>query len=170
MAVLSPTFNRGMRSLTASVELESAPEEVFSLLCSVEKWPVWLSFLRTARRVEFGKPIELGSEVILRPGVPSAEREEEEQLYEVDQFISNHCLSLVGAYSARRRVDFRVERKTARSKLHVRVTYPSYHGRLVSFFEWWRRGRKLFAQLDTAMTNFKGLVEYRRNDAVLADL
>ncbi|MHB8432364.1 MAG: SRPBCC family protein [Candidatus Tyrphobacter sp.] len=166
MSILSPTFGRGMRSLTASVDLESPPEDVFSLLCSVEKWPVWLSFLRSARRVDSGEPIALGSEVVVRSTVPG----EEEQLYEVDQFISNHHLSLVGAFSVRRRVEFRVERKTAISRLHVRLSYPVYHGRFFSGVRWWRRGRRLLSQLQGAMTNFKGLVEYRRNGAVLADL
>jgi uncharacterized membrane protein len=166
MSSLSPTFDRGTRSLSASVDLESPAEDVFSLLCSVEKWPVWLSFLRSARRVEYGEPIGLGSEVVLRTQIPG----EEEQLYEVDQFISNHHLSLVGAYSVRRRVEFRVERKTSRSRLHVRLSYPAYHGRVAALLDWWRRGRRILAQLQVALTHFKGLVEYRRNDAALADL
>lgn len=155
-----------MRSLTASVDLDSPAEDVFTLLCSVEKWPVWLPFLRSARRVEYSEPIGLGSEVVLRSEAPG----EEEQLYEVDQFITNHHLSLVGAYSVRRRVEFRVERKTSRSRLHVRLSYPSYHGRFGALLEWWRRGRRRLAQLQAALSNFKGLVEYRRNDAALADL
>lgn len=166
MSTLSPTFDRGMRSLTASVDLESPAEDVFSLLCSIEKWPVWLSFLRSARRVDYGEPIGIGSEVVLRSEVPG----EEEQLYEVDQYITNHHLSLVGAYSVRRRVEFRVERKTSRSRLHMRLSYPAYHGRLAAVVEWWHRGRKRFWQLQGALTNFKGLVEYRRNEAALADL
>ena len=166
MSILSPTFDRGTRSLNASVDLESPAEDVFSLLCSVEKWPVWLPFLRSARRVEYSEPIGLGSEVVLRSEVPG----EEELLYEVDQYITNHHLSLVGAYSVRRRVDFRVERKTSLSRLHVRLSYPAYHGRAAAALEWWRRGRKRLGQLKGAMTNFKGLVEYRRNDEALADL
>ncbi len=166
MASISPTFDRGTRSLTASVDLESPVEDVFTLLCSVEKWPVWLSFLRSARRVECDQPIGLGSEVVLRTQVPG----EEEQLFEVDQFITNHHLSFVGAYSVRRRVDFRVERKTSLSRLHMRLSYPAYHGRFAALLDWWRRGRRMLAQLQVALTNFKGLVEYRRNDAALADL
>lgn len=166
MSSLSPTFDRGTRSLTASVDLESPAEDVFSLLCSVEKWPVWLSFLRSARRAEYGQPLAIGSEVVLRTQIPG----EEEQIYEVDQFITNHHLSLVGAFSVRRRVEFRVERKTSRSRLHVRLSYPAYHGRLAAVVEWWRRGRRMLKQLQLALSNFKGLVEYRRNDPALADL
>jgi hypothetical protein len=166
MSILSPAVDRGTRSLTASVDLESPAEDVFTLLCSVEKWPVWLLFLHSARRVEYNEPIGLGSDVVLRSEVAG----EAEQLYEVDQFITNHHLSLVGAYSVRRRVEFRIERKTTLSRLHVRVSYPAYHGRVGGMLEWWRRGRRVLRQLQSAMTNFKGLVEYRRGDPVLADL
>jgi hypothetical protein len=155
-----------MQTLNASVDLESEPEAVFSLLCSIEKWPVWLSFLRSARRVESNAPLGLGSEIVLRSEIPG----EAEELYEVDQFIANHHLSLVGAYSVRRRVEFRVERKTSRSRLHVRVCYPQYHGKVVALIDTWRRGRKMLTQLQSALVNFKGLVEYRRQDAALADL
>jgi hypothetical protein len=167
MSVAMPVLDRkGTQTLSASVDLDSEPEAVFSLLCSIEKWPVWLSFLHSARRLESNAPLGLGSEVMLRSAVPG----ETEQLYEVDQFITNYHLSLVGAYSVRRRVEFRVERKTTRSRLHARLCYPSYHGKIGGAIDGWRRGRKLFAQLQSAMTNFKGLVEYRRHDPVLADL
>ncbi|MGH7737863.1 MAG: hypothetical protein ACREMP_08370 [Candidatus Tyrphobacter sp.] len=166
MQPVSPVLDRGTRSFNASVDLESSAEDVFSLLCSIEKWPVWMPLVRSASRVTHGEPIALGSEIVLRSQTPG----EGEELYEVDQFITNHHLSLVGAYSIRRRVEFRVEQKMTRSRLHVRLCYPAYHGRIVALLEWWRRGRKRFAQLQGAMTNFKGLVEYRRNDPVLADL
>lgn len=155
----------GLRSLSASLDVESSAEEAFALLCAVEKWPVWLSFVRSAR-LSVPTPIGLGSEMILRSSLPG----EEEQLYEVDGFITNYHLSLVGAYSVRRRLDFRVERRTSRSKIHVRLAYPAYHGRLGAMFDQWKRGRRLATALDDALVHFKGLVEYRRDDPVLADL
>jgi uncharacterized membrane protein len=167
MSAAAPTLDGARtQSVSASVDLETEPEAVFSLLCSVEKWPVWLPFLRSARRVEPNVPLALGSDVVLRSDIPG----EPEELYEVDQYITNHHLSLVGAYSVRRRFEFRVERKTSRSRLHVRLCYPSYHGRLAAVVDNWRHGRRLLAQLQNAMTNFKGLVEYRRNDPALGDL
>jgi hypothetical protein len=167
MSVANPALgSTSTQSLTASVDLDTEPEKVFTLLCSVEKWPVWLPFLRSARRVESAEPFGLGSDVVLRSEIS----EEPEELYEVDQFLTNHHLSLVGAYSVRRRFEFRVERKSSCSRLQVRLCCPSYHGRLVSLLNGWRRGRKLQPQLEHAMANFKSLVEYRRDDAALADL
>jgi hypothetical protein len=164
MAVVAGLPERpGLRSLSASVDVESSAEEAFDLLCAVEKWPVWLSFLRSARLASAHEPLALGSEVIVRSGLPG----DEEQLYEVDAYIRNFHLSLVGAYSVRRRLDFRIERKTSRSKVHVRLTYPAYHGRIGAWFDQMRRGRRLAAALDDALVHFKGLVEYRRDEPVL---
>ncbi len=155
----------GLRSFSASLDIESPVDTAFALLCAIEKWPVWLSFLRSARAVDPALPLRAGSEVIVRSTLPG----DEEQLYEVDQFITNYHLSLVGAYSVRRRIDFRLEQKTSRAKLHVRFTYPAYGGRLGAALDQWRHGRRLERVLDDALTHFKGLVEYRSDDAVLAD-
>lgn len=155
-----------MAALSASLDLESPAEEAFALLCAVEKWPVWLSFLRSARLADPAAPLGMGSDVVVRSSLPG----EAEELYEVDAFISNFHLSLVGAYSVRRRLDFRVERRSDRSKVHVRLTYPAYHGRIGAAIDRWRRGRRLEAALEDALVHFKGLVEYRRDDPILADL
>ncbi|MGB8520185.1 MAG: hypothetical protein WCD38_08470, partial [Candidatus Tumulicola sp.] len=117
MAVASDPYTiSGRRPLYASLEVDSSAEEAFGLLCAVEKWPVWLSFLRSARLVHSKQPIGVGSEVVIRSSVSG----EEEQLYEVDAFMTNYHLSLVGAYSVRRRLDFRIERRTSCARVHVR--------------------------------------------------
>lgn len=166
MAVVSDLAAPTGRWLSASLDVETAAEEAFALLCAVEKWPVWLSFLRSARLNESRGKVELGSEVVVRSSLPG----EEEQLYEIDAFVPNYRLSLVGAYSLRRRLEFRIERKTTRSRVHVRLSYPAYHGKLGELLDAWRHRRRLSAALNDALVHFKGLVEYRRNDPVLADL
>lgn len=167
MAVVTGVPERpGLRSFSASVEVETSAEEAFALLCAVEKWPVWLSFLRSSRLGNPASPLALGSEVIVRSSLPG----DEEQIYEVDAFIANYHLSLVGAYSVRRRLDFRIEQKTSRAKVHVRFSYPAYHGRIGALVDHWRHGRRFSAALDDALVHFKGLVEYRRDEPALADL
>jgi uncharacterized membrane protein len=166
MAVVAgPSERPGLRSLSASVDVESSAADAFAFLCAIEKWPVWLSFLRSARLADPSGGLQPGSEVVVRSLLPG----EEEQLYEVDGFITNYHLSLVGAYSVRRRLDFRIEQKTARSKVHVRLCYPAYHGRLGALLDRLRRGRRLASALDDALVHFKGLVEYRDGTA-LAEL
>jgi hypothetical protein len=163
--IADSTVTNGLQTHAASLELDSCAEDAFALLCAVEKWPVWLSFLRSARRRDAAGQLAIGSEVVIRSSLPG----EEEQLFEVDDFIANYRLSLVGAFSLRRRFDFRIERKTSRSKLHLRLAYPAYHGRIGGLLDRWQRGRKLAGALDDSLLHFKGLVEYQRDAAVLAD-
>jgi len=156
----------GIRTLSAAVDIQTAAEAAFSLLCAVEKWPVWLSFLRSAELIEAGEPLGIGSEVRVRSSVPG----DPEQLFEIDHFITNYQLSLVGAFSVRRRMDFRLERKTTRCKLHARLEYPAYGGRLAVLYDGLRQGRKLGVQLEESLVHFKHLVEYDNSkDALLDD-
>lgn len=165
MILSDAAIARGSQSHSASLDLDCSAEEAFTLLCAVEKWPVWLSFLRSARRANADRNLEIGSEVVLRSWLPG----DEEELYEVDGLIANYRLSLVGAYSVRRRLEFRIERKTACSKLHVHLSYPAYHGRLGTLLDRWQRRRRVANALDDSLIHFKGLVEYKRDDPVLAD-
>jgi uncharacterized membrane protein len=164
MAIAETPFVAGLQSHSASLELNTSVEQAFSLLREVEKWPVWLSFLRSARR-QHDEPLGIGSEVIVRSWLPG----EAEQLFEVEALIPNYRLALVGAFSMRRRLDFRIEQRSTCAKLHLQVTYPAYHGRVGGILDRWQRGRRLCTALDDSLLHFKGLVEYDRDAAVLAD-
>ncbi len=157
----------GTRSLSASTDVEAGAEKAFSLLCAVEKWPVWLSFLRSAELKDPHVPLRAGSEIVVRSAVPG----ESEQLFEVEHFISNHQLSLVGAYSVRRRMEFRLERKTKRCKLHLRLQYPAYGGKLAMLYDAVGSARKLATHLEESAVHFKHLAEYNGSskDDLLAD-
>jgi uncharacterized membrane protein len=156
MAIVTDAFARpGLRSYSASLDIESPVEDAFALLCAVEKWPVWLPFLRSATLAEPASPLAMGTEIVVRSSLPG----DEEQRFEVDQFISNFHISLVGLYSVRRRLDFRIERKTARARLHVKLSYPAYGGRFGALMDAWKHGRRLERGLDDALVHFKGMVE-----------
>ncbi len=164
MAIADDVFTPGLPTHGSSLDVDCSAEDAFALLCAVEKWPVWLSFLRSARRA-CSEPLDLGSEVIIRSALPG----NEEELYEVDGLVANYRLSLVGAYSVRRRIDFRIERRTSCTRIHMRLAYPAYHGRFGLLLDRWQRGRRLASALDDSLIHFKGLVEYRRDAPVLAD-
>ena len=153
------------RALHRSQDVASPARTAFDLICEVEKWPVWLSFLRSARRVEPGEPVGLGSEVAIRSNLPG----EDEELFEVDRFIPGHQLSLVGAFSVRRRIDIRIEQKSARSKLVVRVDYPTYGGILGALVDRFTRRRKLDIALNDSLIHFKGLCEFDQSPDVILD-
>ncbi len=168
MAILREAVPRhGVRALSACVDVQTDAETAFALLCAVEKWPVWLSFLRSAQPAESNGSLEPGSEIVLRSAIPG----EHEQLFEVEHFITNYQLSLVGAYSTRRRIDFRLERKTTRCKLTVKVEYPAYGGKMALMYDAVGNGRKLATQLEESVVHFKHLAEYDNTpkDELLAD-
>ena len=154
------------RALHRAQDVSSPAQTAFDLVCEVEKWPVWLSFLRSARRVDPDEPLGLGSEVAIRSNMPG----NDEELFEVDRFIPGHQLSLVGAYSVRRRIDIRIEQKSERSKLVIRVDYPTYGGFLGSLYDRLTRRRKLDVALNDSLIHFKGLCEFEHGpDCLLED-
>src|SRR6202171_2838444 len=166
MAMPSVSLDRpSPRALHRSQDVASPARTAFDLVCEVEKWPVWLSFMRSARRVEPGDPIALGSEVAIRSNIPG----EDEELFEIDRFIPGHQLSLVGAYSVRRRIDIRIEHMSELTKLVVRVDYPTYGGVLGALFDRLTRRRKLDIALNDSLIHFKGLVEYDQEPGGILD-
>jgi uncharacterized membrane protein len=167
MALPSITLDRpSPRALHRSQDVASPARTAFDLVCEVEKWPVWLSFVRSARLVNPDRPFGLGSEVAIHADVLGAD----EELFEVERFLPGHQLSLVGAFSIRRRIDIRIESKTERSKVVVRVDYPTYGGMFGKLIDRFTRRRKLDRALNDSLVHFKGLCEYdRAPDALLAD-
>jgi hypothetical protein len=154
------------RALHRSEDLAAPGRTAFDLLCEVEKWPVWFSILRSARRLDAGAPLALGSEVAIRADLPG----DDEELFEVDRFIPGFQLSLVGAYSCRRRIDIRIEQKSERSKVVLRVDYPTYGGLLGHLVDRLTRRRKLEVALGDSLVHFKGLCEFDRDPgAMLVD-
>jgi uncharacterized membrane protein len=160
----APQPSTAGRALYRSQDTAASPKIAFAMICEVNKWPVWLSFLRSARRVDDG-PFGIGSEVAIRGTIPGAD----EELYEVDKFLDGHVLSLVGAYSVRRRIDFRIEGKSDRSKVVVRLDYPSYGGLLGALYDRMTARRRLAAALGDSLVHFKGLVEFSGPDEALVD-
>jgi len=153
------------QAIHRSLDVATPAPTAFARICDVESWPVWLAFLIAARRLDPERPLELGSEIGIRSQIPG----EEEELFEVDRFIPGHHVSLVGAYSCRRRLDLRVEQKSERSRIVVRLDYPTYGGALASLLDRLTLRRRLDSALADSLTHFKGLVEYDKDAGVLAD-
>jgi len=152
-------------AIVRSVDLAAAPDAAFARLCEVEKWPVWLSIIRHARIVD-RTALGVGAEVAVASAIPGAA----EELYEVDYFIPRHRLSLVGAFSVRRRIDLRVERRRDRCRVVVGVDYPTFGGSAVAFVDRITARRRLASDLDRSLVYLKGLVEFTdRPDGTLSD-
>jgi len=165
MALPQASFDRpASRGIHRTQDVATSAEAAFSLICEVEKWPVWLSFLRSASRLDAGD-LRVGSDIAIRSTIPG----DEEELFEVDQYIEGYMLSLVGAYSMRRRIDLRVERKTERAKIVARLDYPTYGGVVGELVDRLTRRRRLDVALADSLVHFKGLVEFDRAGDVILD-
>jgi uncharacterized membrane protein len=166
MAVPAYNFDRpSARAIHRAQDVASPAATAFARICEVEKWPVWLSFLRSSRLTEPHLAFGEGSEVAIRSNLPG----DDEELFEVDRFIDGYHVSLVGAFSCRLRLDFRVEQKSERSKVVVRVDYPTYGGAVAALVDRFTRRRKLDLALGDSLLHFKGLVEFEHEDGILAD-
>ncbi len=69
----------------------------------------------------------------------------------------------------RRRFEFRIETAHVVLEAARELAYPAYHGRLGTFLDRWQRGRRVASALDDSLVHFKGLVEYKRDEPILAD-
>ncbi len=165
MVAAADALGQSPGALVRSLDIATTAEIAFAHLCEIEKWPVWLSFLKSAQRLD-GGTLGVGSEVSLRSAIPG----DPEQLFEVDRFMQNHMLSLVGAYSIRRRIEFRLERKSAIVRLAVRIDYPAYGGTLGALYDRMTTRRRLEAALGDSLVHLKGLAEFGgSNGAPLED-
>ncbi|HEV3158001.1 MAG TPA: SRPBCC family protein [Candidatus Baltobacteraceae bacterium] len=155
------------QALIGSHHLAVPASAVFDLISEVEKWPVWFSLLTSVRIAEPGLRLDLGTELLIRSRIPG----EDEQIFEVDQYRKDRLLSLVGAYSLRRRIEFRIEPRDEFSSLQIRLDYPVYGGVVGQFFDQLTARRRLTAQLKDSLIHFTGLVEYNEHsDGSLRDL
>src|ERR1700685_3278955 len=67
MAVPSVALDRPSgRAILRPQDVASPAATAFARICEVEKWPVWLSFLRSARLTETHLPFGAGREVANR--------------------------------------------------------------------------------------------------------
>ncbi|TAM91996.1 hypothetical protein EPN42_02035 [bacterium] len=150
----------------ASEEIVSDAGAAFALLCEVEKWPVWLSLVRSVRRLDGDHALCLGSEVAIQaPLLGSGE-----EIFVVERFLQGHLLRIESAFSCRRSWEFRIERKGERARLAVALAYPTYGGWLGAQLDRLARRRKAESELWASVVHFKGLVEFENHpDRVLAD-
>lgn len=166
MAIHTLAYDRpSAQAIHRSLDVATPAATAFARICEVEKWPVWFSILKSARRIDESLPFALGSEIAIRSQIQG----EDEELFEVDRFIPGHQVSLVGAFSCRRRIDVRVEQKSERSKIVVRLDYPTYGGALAALMDRLTHRRRLEAALGDSLVHFKGLVEFERPDGTLDD-
>jgi len=148
-------------------DLDVPAEIAFDLICAVEKWPVWLSLIDHARPADYTPRVALGSDIVLR----STRLRLDDHIFEVADLVAPHRLTIVDAFSERRRLEFRIEQRGERSRMTLRIGYPTYGGAIGRAYDRLFVKRNLETALAHALVHFKSLVEYeQRPEAMLGDL
>ena len=142
--------------LVATEELHVSAEIAFARICSIKTWPVWLSFVKRAELEDPGNTLTHQSDIVLLSELFDGK----EEVFEVEELIEPYLLTLVGAFSCRRRIQFRVERKDDISRLIVKIAYPSYGNLIGRYTERFMFRRKMQTVLTESLQTFKGLVEH----------
>ncbi len=155
MIASQPALHMGSQ-LVATEELTVSPEIAFSRICSISTWPVWLSFVRRAELNDRTSELTHSSDVLLASDLS----EGAEEVFEVEELIKPYLLTLVGAFSCRRRIQFRIEAKNKLAKVIVKIAYPRRGGLFYKPFDGFMQRRKLNAALVHSLQTFKGLVEH----------
>jgi hypothetical protein len=143
----------GAGRIVSTQDLDVPSERAFALLCDIERWPVWMPFVRSARFAGASTSLGPGAELV----VDAAILGDDDGLYEVEHFIAGHVLSLVGVYSVRRRIDFRIEGLGLHCRLVARLDYPAYGGIVGNLLDQITARPRLSRDLAAALLHFKGL-------------
>ena len=142
--------------LVATEELNVSADIAFSRICAVQTWPVWLSFVKRAELEDRTSLLTHDSDILLLSDLFDGK----EEVFEVEELIEPYLLTLVGAFSCRRRIQFRVESKNEISRVIVKIAYPTYGGIVRKYTDRLMFRRKLHTALAQSLQTFKGLVEH----------
>jgi hypothetical protein len=143
-------------SLVASEKLNVSADIAFSRICSIQTWPVWLSFVKRAELDGYPGVLTTSSDILLASDLSDGK----EEVFEVEELIEPYLLTLVGAFSCRRRIQFRVESQDDVSKVIVKIAYVTHGGLLQKYADYLTSRRKLHSALVQSLQTFKALVEH----------
>ena len=137
------------------VDVAVPVESVFAFVTDIARWPVWISSVVCAEHPQ-SRPAALDEEFLL---CLSAGRKRWHETFEVKRFVRNAFLSLEGAYSAARRIDFRFEQRGAMTRVGCSMGYPLFGGFVSACIDRAFRRRRVRHELRDSLTRLKGLLE-----------
>ena len=147
------------------VDVAVPVENVFSFVTDISRWPVWISSIVSAQHPE-SKPVALDEELLL---CMHAGKKRWHEHFEVTRFVRNAFLSLEGAYSAARRIDFRFEQRGKHTRVACAIGYPLFGGVVARLLDGMSRRRRVSRELRDSLSRLKGLLEERVESASIDD-
>ena len=147
------------------VDVAMPVESVFSFVTDVSRWPVWIPSVVCAQQPE-SLPIALDEELLL---CLHAGRKRWHETFEVTRLVQNAFLSLEGAYSAARRIDFRFEQRGRQTRVACTMGYPLFGGFVTRWIDSISRRRRVRRELRDSLMRLKGLLEERVESRTFGD-
>jgi hypothetical protein len=136
-------------------DIRAPAEAVFAYVCDLDRWPAWFGPIVSAVCEDRG-PLGVG----VRVGLCLADgRRRRQENFEVTRFIRHAFLSLEAAYSAARRIDFRVERRGGWTRLGCAVGYPVFGGALPALYHQAVGRRRLRRSLHESLVRIRHIIE-----------
>lgn len=142
-------------TVSCQSDIRAPAEAVFASVCDLERWPAWFGPVVSAV-CEDARPLGVGARVCLCLADGRRRRQEE---FEVTRFIRNAFLSLEAAYSAARRIDFRVERRGSSTRLGCMVGYPVFGGAVPALYHHAVGRRRLRRAVHESLVRIRHIIE-----------
>jgi hypothetical protein len=144
----------------------SAPADIaFACVTDVGRWPVWFSSVVCAQHPDC-LPVALGEELSI---CLQAGKRRWRETFEVTRFVPSAFLSIEGAFSAARRIDFRFEQRGRSTRIACAIGYPVFGGLFGSLLDAAFKRRRVRADLRESLLRLKGLLEERVETIAVGD-
>jgi hypothetical protein len=140
-------------------------ERAFACIADISRWPVWFNSVVCAQHPE-SLPVAMGEELLLC--LHSGRRRWQEN-FEVTRFVPPAFLSLEGAFSAARRIDFRFIQRPTITRIACTIGYPVFGGFLSTLADAAFKRRRVRADLRESLLRLKGMLEEQAESYTLGD-
>lgn len=146
------------------VDIAAPAERAFDFVADISRWPVWFSPVVSAQHPE-SLPVALDEELLL---CLHCGRRRWHESFEVTRFVRNAFLSLEGAFSAARRIDFRFEQRAAHTRIACTIGYPVF-GIVPAIVDAAIGRHRVKRELRDSLAHLKGLLEHQVEPGMAGD-
>jgi uncharacterized membrane protein len=142
---------------TDHIDVAVPADRVYGFAVDISRWPLWFSPVVCAQHPD-GCDLAVNQELLL---CLHAGRRRWQERFEVTRLVSNAFLSLEGAYSAARRIDFRFEQRGAQTRVACSIGYRVFGGALAGMLDAVFRRPRVRNEVRDSLHRLKGLLEER---------
>ncbi|HXW77545.1 MAG TPA: SRPBCC family protein [Candidatus Eremiobacteraceae bacterium] len=145
--------------------MDAPADAAFAFATDITRWPLWFTPVVCAQHPE-SLPLAVNEELLL---CLHAGRRRWQERFEVTRLVRNAFISLEGAFSAARRIDFRFEQRGRQTRVACAMGYPVFGGAIARFFDSLFRKRRVQSEVSDSLHRLKALVEERLHVSPLED-